>query len=77
MKEQFTLAASKDVLKHLDRAADQAGLSRGQTFEDFLTFVRCSLAGQTMEEEYLQVVAKGYAKGRQQMLPGQIWHAAD
>ncbi len=46
MKEQFSLAVSKDVLKHLDPAADQAGLSRGQAFEDFLTFVRCSLAGQ-------------------------------
>lgn len=63
MKEQFTLAASKGVLQHLDIAADKAGLSRGQTFEDFLTFVRCSLAGQTMEEEYLKTVAKGYAKG--------------
>lgn len=65
MKEQFSLAVSKNVLKHLDTAADQAGLSRGQTFEDFLTFVRCSLAGQTMEEEYLQTVAKGYNKGRE------------
>ena len=63
MKEQFALAASKDVLKYIDTAADQAGLSRGQAFEDFLTFVRCSLAGQTMEEEYLQTVAKGYGKG--------------
>ncbi|QDS99314.1 N-6 DNA methylase [Adhaeretor mobilis] len=65
MKEQFALAASKDVLDHLDAAAAQAGLSRGQAFEDFLTFVRCSLSGQTMEEEYLQTVAKGYAKGKE------------
>ena len=65
MKEQFTLAASKEVLKHLDAAADQAGFGRGQAFEDFLTFVRCSLAGQTMEEEYLQTVAKGYANGEE------------
>lgn len=63
MKEQFALAASKDVLKQIDAAADKAGLSRGQTFEDFLTFVRCSLAGQTMEEEYLRTVAKGYGQG--------------
>ena len=63
MKEHFTLAASKNVLQLIDLAASQAGLSRGQTFEDFLTFVRCSLAGHTMEEEYLQTVAKGYAKG--------------
>lgn len=63
MKEQFFIAASKDVLRHLDAASDRTGLSRGQTFEDFLTFVRCSLAGQTMEPEYLQTVAKGYDKG--------------
>ena len=36
MKEQFALAASKEVLKHLDTAADQAGLSRGQAEEDLL-----------------------------------------
>ena len=65
MKEQFALAASRDVLEFLDEAASRAGLSRGQTFEDFLTFVRCSLAGRTMEEEYLQTVAKGYAKGEE------------
>lgn len=65
MKEQFSLAASKDVLQLLDAAADKAGLSRGQTFEDFLTFVVCSLAGQTMEEEYLATVAKGYSKGEE------------
>ena len=65
MKEQFTLAASQGILQHIDRASDRAGLSRGQTFEDFLTFVRCSLAGQTMEEEYLDTVAKGYDKGEQ------------
>ena len=66
MKEQFLISASQGVLEHIDRAADRAGFSRGQTFEDFLTFVRCSLAGQTMEEEYLRTVAKGYAKGKQQ-----------
>lgn len=65
MKEEFSLAASKEVLQYIDMAADKAGLSRGQTFEDFLTFVRCSLAGQTMEEEYLKTVAKGYDQGKE------------
>lgn len=65
MKEQFTLAASQDVLGLIDAAADKVGLSRGQAFEDFLVFVRCSLAGQTMEEEYLATVAKGYDKGEE------------
>lgn len=63
-KDQFFIAASQDVLGHIDEAGRKAGLSRGQAFEDFLTFVRCSLAGQTMEEEYLKTVAKGYGKGR-------------
>jgi hypothetical protein len=63
-KEQFFIAGSSDVLGHIDEAARKAGLSRGQGFEDFLTFVRCSLAGQTMEEEYLAAMSKGYAKGK-------------
>lgn len=64
-KDQFFIAASQDVLGHIDEAGRKAGLSRGQAFEDFLTFVRCSLAGQTMEEEYLKTVAKGYGKGKE------------
>lgn len=54
------LAASKDVLGHVHEAGRRAGLSRGRAFEEFLTFVCCSLAGQTMKEEYLKTVAKGY-----------------
>lgn len=65
MKEQFALAASQKILAHLDTAADRAGVSRGQAFDDFLTFVRCALAGQTMEEEYLATVRKGYDQGEQ------------
>lgn len=63
MKEQFAIAASKGILAEIDAAADKAGLSRGQAFEDFLTLVRCSLAGGTMEEEYLATVRKGYDRG--------------
>lgn len=62
-KEQFFLAASKGILDLIGAAGDKAGLSRGQAFDDFLTLVRCSLAGQTMEEEYLTTVHKGYDKG--------------
>ena len=64
-KEQFFIAGSKDVLGYIDEAARRAGHSRGQTFEDFLTFTRCALAGQTKEEEYLATIAKGYAKGKE------------
>lgn len=63
-KEQFVLSASKGIVDLIDQAADQAGLSRGQTFEDFLTLLRCELAGKTMEEEYLSTVRKGYDKGK-------------
>ncbi len=62
-KEFFSIAGSKEVLEQIDKSGRRAGLSRGQAFEDFLIFVRCSLAGQTMEKEYLKTVAKGYAKG--------------
>lgn len=61
--EQFSLAASRSILQLLDRASAQVGLSRGQVFEDFLTVSRCALAGQTMEEEYLATVGKGYGQG--------------
>lgn len=63
MKEQFALAASREILNDIDAAAGKAGVSRGQAFDDFLTFVRCALAGGTMEEEYLAAVRKGYGQG--------------
>ncbi len=63
MQEQFTLAASKDIMREIDAAADKAGVGRGQAFEDFLTCTRCALSGATMEEEYLATVHKGYEKG--------------
>ena len=64
-KEQFFIAASRGIVDLFDRASDQTGSSRGQVFDDFLTFTRCALAGQTMEDEYLATIAKGYAKGEQ------------
>ncbi len=64
-REQFTIAASQSIVDLFDRTSNQTGLSRGQVFEDFLTMTRCALAGQTMEEEYLATVAKGYAKGEE------------
>ena len=64
MQEQFTLAASKEILQEIDAAADKAGVGRGQAFEDFLTCTRCALAGETMEDEYLSTVHKGYEKGK-------------
>jgi len=64
-KEQFSIAASQGIVDLFDRASSQTGLSRGQVFDDFLTFSRCALAGQTMEDEYLETVAKGYARGEE------------
>lgn len=64
-KEQFTIAASQNIVDLFDLASNQTGLSRGQVFEDFLTMTRCALAGQTMEDEYLTTVAKGYGKGEE------------
>ena len=64
VKEQFLIAGSREVLYQIDQAGQKAGVGRGQAFEDFLTFVRCSLAGQTMEDEYLSAVRKAYDKGK-------------
>jgi len=62
--EQFFIAASKGLVDLFDKASGQSGLSRGQVFEDFLTLTRCALSGQTAEDEYLAIIAKGYAKGK-------------
>lgn len=63
-KEHFFIDGSREVLDLIDLAGRKAGVARGQAFEDFLTLVRCSLAGQTMEGEYLAVIQKGYGKGK-------------
>jgi type I restriction-modification system DNA methylase subunit len=62
-REQYFYAGSSEITKLIDTAARRAGLSRGQTFEDYLTCVRCALSGQQMEDEYLATVRKGYDKG--------------
>jgi hypothetical protein len=61
-KEQFFHRETQGLLDLLDTAARQAGKSRGQTFEDFLELVVCTLSGGTMEPAYL-AVAKRYADG--------------
>jgi len=62
-KEQFTIDESREILNLIELAGGKAGVARGHAFEDFLTLVVCALAGQTMEEEYLAVVRKGYDQG--------------
>ncbi|QDV81244.1 N-6 DNA methylase [Planctomycetes bacterium TBK1r] len=61
--EQYLIAGSKGIVELFDKASNQSGLSRGQVFEDFVTLSRCALSGQTAEEEYLSIIAKGYDKG--------------
>ena len=63
--EQFFYEGSREITALIDKAARRAGLSRGQSFEDFLTCVRCALAAGQMEEEYLRTVEKGYQTGSQ------------
>ncbi|MEP0347585.1 MAG: SAM-dependent DNA methyltransferase, partial [Rhodopirellula bahusiensis] len=62
-KEFFTIEASRALVRLFDEAARQTGHGRGRVFTDFLTVVRYSLAGQTMEEEYLDTISKGYVSG--------------
>ncbi len=55
-KEHFFYSESAGLLKTLDEASDRSGVSRGQSFADFLHMAVCSLSGQRMEDQYLDVV---------------------
>jgi hypothetical protein len=57
-REQFAHQETPELFKTLENTARVSGVSRGQAFEDFLHMSVCALAGGTMEEQYLGVVAK-------------------
>lgn len=57
-KEQFAHRETSELLQTLDEVAQPSGVSRGQAFEDFLHMSVCALSGGTLEEQYLEVVAK-------------------
>src|SRR5436305_1163953 len=61
-KETFFHRETNELLELLDQAARTSGKSRGQTFEDFLELVVCSLSGGQMEDQYLKV-AQRYGEG--------------
>lgn len=61
-KEQFLLPESKQVWKHLETASARSHHNTRQVFEDFLEMSVCSLAGGTMEDEYMTLVPR-YSKG--------------
>ena len=63
-KEYFRYDGTRELCDLIDRAGHKAGLSRGQTFEDFLTCCVCALGSGLMEEEYLATVRKGYDNGQ-------------
>ena len=62
-KECFRYPETTPLLETLDGAARQSGLSRGQTFDDFLQMTVCALSGGQMESQYLAVVKK-YTEGK-------------
>jgi len=64
-REQFRYDGTDDLRKLIDEGGRRAGVSRGQTFEDFLTCVVCALSNRQMEDEYLAVVQKGYGEGKE------------
>ncbi|MCG8651133.1 MAG: N-6 DNA methylase [Pirellulales bacterium] len=63
-KEFFTLDESKELLKLFETVSRQTGHNRSRIFSDFLTVTVCALAGQTMEDEYMQTIEKGYTNGK-------------
>src|SRR5882724_9376648 len=66
-KEQFAHRETEELLKMLDGVAASTG-NRGQVFSDFLTVTVCTLAGGTMEEEYLATIQK-YVSGEKGKRP--------
>lgn len=62
-KEQFTYPESREVWKLLETASARSHHNTRQVFEDFLEMAVCSLAGGTMEAEYMEIVPR-YAEGQ-------------
>ena len=62
-REQFLYAGTQSLCDLIDEAGRRAGVSRGQSFDDFLTCSVSALSNRQMEDEYLAVVKKGYGEG--------------
>lgn len=57
-KEFFSYPETPPIFKLLEETSQRSGVSRAQTFEDFLTMSVCALSGGRMEDEYLRTVQK-------------------
>lgn len=57
-KEQFLYPETRPLFDSLEELSRRSGVSRGQAFEDFVTASVCSLAGGTMEDEYMAMVER-------------------
>ncbi|MDB4614171.1 N-6 DNA methylase [bacterium] len=64
--ESFFHRETQPLFKQLEEVSQRSGISRGQSFEDFLHVSVCALAHPTMEDEYLQTIErhKDGVKGR-------------
>ncbi len=61
-KKNFSYPESKEIWKLLEAASVRSHHNTRQVFEDFLTMSVCSLAGGTMEDEYMEIVPR-YTEG--------------
>ena len=57
-KESFLYPETQPVFELVEEASRRSGVSRGQSFEDFLQMTVCALSGGQMEEQYLATVKK-------------------
>ena len=57
-KESFLYLETQPVFDLVEEASRRSGVSRGQSFEDFLQMTVCALSGGQMEEQYLATVKK-------------------
>ena len=57
-KESFLYPETQPVFDLVEEASRRSGVSRGQSFEDFLAMTVAALSGGQMEEQYLATVKK-------------------
>jgi hypothetical protein len=57
-KESFLYSETQPVFDLIEEASRRSGVSRGQSFEDFILMSVCALSGGQMEEQYLATVSK-------------------
>ena len=57
-KESFAYRDTQSLFKQLEEVSQRSGISRGQSFDDFLHVSVCALGHPLMEDEYLETIER-------------------